>query len=217
MPQPAVRDIRDPRMLRAMAHPLRLRILDVVALSGPATATEISEQVGESPANCSWHLRQLARYGFVEEAGGGTGRQRPWRIVLQPYRWGPGDPSRTDDVEPAYADREPDHVEADPGSRAGTAAHQVLLDLEYRALREWLGGRHEETPQWREAGFLTQSMGWCTPAQLTEIGEAITELLSRRLPSLTDPEARPPGSRPVRFIAWGVPARPPEPIDADDG
>ncbi|MEV4626001.1 helix-turn-helix domain-containing protein [Micromonospora sp. NPDC049523] len=229
MPQPAVRDIRDPRMLRAMAHPLRLRILDAVALFGPATATEISEQVGESPANCSWHLRQLARYGFVEEAGGGTGRQRPWRIVLQRYRWGPGDPSGTGEAEPdsprAYADPGPSRtgadpesgVDADPRSRVGAAAHQVLLDLEYQALREWLGGRHEETPQWREAGFLAQSMGWCTPAQLAEIGAAITELLSRRLPSLTDPEARPPGSRPVRFIAWGVPARPAEPTDADDG
>jgi hypothetical protein len=185
-------------MLRAMAHPLRLRILDAVAFSGSATATQIAEQVGESPANCSWHLRQLARYGFVEEAGGGTGRQRPWRIVLQGHRWGHGD------TEPEL-------------TRAGDAAHQVLLDLECQALREWLGSRRAEPPQWRDAGFLSQAMGWCTAAQLAEIGDAITELLARRLPSLTDPEARPPGSRPVRFIAWGVPARPFEPATADDG
>jgi DNA-binding transcriptional ArsR family regulator len=198
MSTPAVREIKDPRVLRAMAHPLRLRILDAVAFSGPATATEVAEQVGESPANCSWHLRQLARYGFVEEAGGGTGRQRPWRIVLQGHRWGHGD------EEPELA-------------RAGDAAYQVLLDLEYQALREWLSSRRAETPQWRDAGFLNQSMGWCTAAQLAEIGDAITELLARHLPSLTDPEARPPGARPVRFIAWGVPARPGEPATPDDG
>lgn len=196
MPQPAVGDIGDPRMLRAMAHPLRLRILDAVAFSGSATATEVASQVGESPANCSWHLRQLARYGFVEEAGGGTGRQRPWRVVLKRHRWGSGDPS-------------PGHV--------GHAAHQVLLDLEYQALRDWLTSRHAEPPQWREAGFLTQSAGWCTPTELAEIGAAITDLLARRLPSPTDPEARPLDARPVRFIAWGVPARPPEPATADDG
>ncbi|RKR88452.1 helix-turn-helix protein [Micromonospora pisi] len=196
MPQPAVGDIRDPRMLRAMAHPLRLRILDAVAFCGSATATEVAEQVGESPANCSWHLRQLARYGFVEEAGGGTGRQRPWRIVLDRHRWGPGGAEST---------------------RVGQAAHQVLLDVEYQALREWLGNRHEESPQWRGAGFLTQAVGWCTPAQLAEIGAAINEVLARRLPDPIDPEARPLDSRPVRFIAWGVPARPSEPATADDG
>jgi DNA-binding IclR family transcriptional regulator len=53
----------------------------------PATATQLAERVGESPANCSWHLRQLARYGFVEEAGGGTGREGPWRPVPGVCTW----------------------------------------------------------------------------------------------------------------------------------
>src|SRR5258706_15987459 len=82
-----------------MAHPIRLQLLEELALDGPMTATELGERVGQSAANCSWHLRQLAQYGFVEEAGGGTGRQRPWRIGLARNSWGAGE--RDDEVEPA--------------------------------------------------------------------------------------------------------------------
>ncbi len=189
-----VRDIKDPRVLRAMAHPLRLRILEAVALSGPATATEVAELVGESPANCSWHLRQLARYGFVTEAGGGTGRQRPWRIVVQSHRWGAGE-------------------EGPELARAGDAATRVLLDLEYQALRGWLRDRGNEDPQWRDAGFFVQSMTWCTAAELTEINEAVNELFTRYLVRLQDPTTRPPDARPIRFLAWGVPTSTPRPTD----
>lgn len=73
--------------LRALTHPVRQRLLRALSRAGRATATQLAGQIGESPANCSWHLRQLARYGFVTEAGGGAGRQRPWRIadpLIQP-------------------------------------------------------------------------------------------------------------------------------------
>jgi DNA-binding transcriptional ArsR family regulator len=73
--------VNDLLALRALTHPVRQRLLRTLAGAGRATATELAERVGESPANCSWHLRQLARYGFVTEAGGGAGRQRPWRIA----------------------------------------------------------------------------------------------------------------------------------------
>ena len=66
--------------MRALAHPVRLALLEVLADEGRLTATEAGEKVGESPANASFHLRQLAKYGFVEEAEGGTGRRRPWKL-----------------------------------------------------------------------------------------------------------------------------------------
>lgn len=187
MPEFPIREVRDPRALRAIAHPLRLRILEAVALRGPATATEIAELVAESPANCSWHLRQLARYGFVEEAGGGTGRQRPWRAVVEGRRWGVGE------EEPELA-------------RAGDEAAEVLLELEHRALREWLRHRRQESPEWRDAATYNQAMGWCTPEELQELNDEINKLFSRYLHRLTDPASRPPGARPVRLIGWGVPA-----------
>lgn len=60
--------------MRALAHPVRSSLLELLIIDGPITATEAGERLGESPTTCSFHLRQLARYGFVEEAGGGPGR-----------------------------------------------------------------------------------------------------------------------------------------------
>ena len=56
-------------------------LFEELALGGAMTATQIGERIGESATTCSFHLRQLAKYGFVEEAGGGTGRSRPWRLT----------------------------------------------------------------------------------------------------------------------------------------
>lgn len=70
---------RDPKVFRALAHPLRMRIDEQLSLKGPMTATELSELLGESPSNCSFHLRTMAKYGFIQEAEGGKGRERRWK------------------------------------------------------------------------------------------------------------------------------------------
>jgi predicted ArsR family transcriptional regulator len=85
------RRLRDARELRVLAHPVRMRLRQALYERGTATATELAEMIGESPANCSWHLRQLAKYGFAEEAGGGTGRNRPWRPTSHTLSWGDSD------------------------------------------------------------------------------------------------------------------------------
>jgi DNA-binding transcriptional ArsR family regulator len=188
------RVIADPRALMAIAHPLRLRILEALALHGPLTATDVAHHVGESPANCSWHLRQLNKYGFIAEAGGGSGRQRPWRMVVDAHRWGVGEES------PELA-------------RAGDAASQVLIDLEYRALREWLMTRRQETPEWRDAGFFNQAVGWCTPEELDDLRTSLSELFAPYLRRIEEASARPAGSRPVRLMGWGIPAATSEPGD----
>jgi DNA-binding transcriptional ArsR family regulator len=182
------RPLRDPAALRALAHPLRLKILEALAVHGPATATELSDRVDESPANCSWHLRQLARYGFIEETGGGTGRQRPWRLVPGGTTW---------------ADRdEPDDREL---ARAGDATTEVLLDREYAALRHWLAQRRTAPVEWRDAAYLGQSIAFLTPEELTGLGEELLAILLRYQDRLTDPAQRPPGARPVRLVAWSTP------------
>src|SRR3954467_7159435 len=79
MPFDPPRELTDPKAMRALAHPVRLALLEALTDAGPLTATEAGERVGESPANASFHLRQLAKYGYVEEAEGGTGRRRPWK------------------------------------------------------------------------------------------------------------------------------------------
>ncbi len=71
-----LRQVSDARTMRALAHPVRIALLEMLSLEGAMTATEIGERISESPTTCSFHLRQLAKYGFVEEAGGGKGRAR---------------------------------------------------------------------------------------------------------------------------------------------
>jgi DNA-binding transcriptional ArsR family regulator len=181
-----MRELRDPKALRAIAHPVRVRLLDELA-AGPATATELAERIGESPANCSWHLRQLAKYEFVEEAGGGTGRKRPWQIIMRGHIWGVGD----EDPELAVA---------------SDALTQLLFERESGILQTWLRARRTEQERpWRDAHFLNQGASWLTAQEVTELGEAIQGLILRYVGRLTDPESRPPGARLVRFVSWGVP------------
>ena len=92
--------LTDPRMIRAIAHPVRMALIEAMEQteSRTITATQASELLGESPANCAFHLRTLAKYGFVEEAGGGRGRERPWRAEVphpgaQAAVAGPGEPA----------------------------------------------------------------------------------------------------------------------------
>src|SRR3954466_10040211 len=81
------RRLGDPRELQALAHPVRMAIIELLSISGPLTATELADRLDETPANCSWHLRKLAQHGFVEEAEGGKGRQRPWQVPGLGFRW----------------------------------------------------------------------------------------------------------------------------------
>ncbi|WP_285731312.1 helix-turn-helix domain-containing protein [Nocardiopsis sp. ATB16-24] len=76
----------DAQALRGLAHPLRARLLDELRMKGPATATILGQRLGESSGSTSYHLRQLSRYGFIENEPGRTGgRERWWRI--RPGGW----------------------------------------------------------------------------------------------------------------------------------
>ena len=85
--EPAVQ-VTDVRALRALAHPLRNRLLGQLRVNGPATASQLGRAVGESSGSTSYHLRQLAAYGFVEEVEGqGTARERWWRARHRMTSW----------------------------------------------------------------------------------------------------------------------------------
>jgi len=79
-------NLTDPKAMRALAHPVRMALLELLSVAGTLTATQASEVLGESPANCAFHLRTLAKYGFVREAGGGRGRERPWTVTRSSVR-----------------------------------------------------------------------------------------------------------------------------------
>jgi len=173
--------------MRAVAHPVRLGIMEQLAVHGPMTATELADRLDETPSNCSWHLRKLAEHGFVEEAEGGTGRKRPWQAASQGMRWGEADES------PEMA-------------RAGEALSQLMIEREVARFATSRARVRTDLPAWQEASTSSQSMQWLTSDELNEINLAVRDLLISRIDRFEHPERRPQGARLCAFLAWGVPA-----------
>jgi hypothetical protein len=180
------RHIRDPRTMRALAHPLRLQLLELAAREGSLTSTRAAELTGESTASCSFHLRQLAKYGFLEDAGGGKGRERPWRVAQVDTRWSetPGDPV---------------------GAAAADALTGELLGRDLAELDRYRRTRREHPPEWQDAGLLNTSLLFLSPAELEELLEHQMIFVRARLDRTYDPAARPADARPVRFVSFAVP------------
>jgi hypothetical protein len=185
----AHRRLRDPRELQALAHPVRMAIIEQLSLSGPLTATELADRLDETPANCSWHLRKLAQHGFVEEAEGGKGRQRPWQVPGIGFTW------------------EDEHGSASAEERrAAQALSEVTMGRAMDRLREAQLRTVDEPDDWRQAQGSSEMVAWLTAVELKELNEEILALLYRHHDRLTDDSKRPEGSRLCEFVAWGVPA-----------
>lgn len=174
--------ITDARTIRALAHPLRLRILDLLAERGPLTATQVSEQVTESPANCSFHLRTLARYGYVEDAGGGEGRNRPWKVSNRVTYWSPAgaDPDTADAIMAAQA--------------AIDAAHQERV-------RAWRRRAPLAPRVWQENTFEMSYETWLTPNEVKEVSADISAAIRR----VVEGRIKRPGEARVLLHASGFP------------
>ncbi|MFD7649617.1 ArsR/SmtB family transcription factor [Streptomyces albidoflavus] len=152
----------DPRSLRGLAHPLRMRLFRALRESGPATASQLAVRLDESSGATSYHLRQLAAYGFVEDAPEhGKGRERWWRATSQGIHL------------------EPDRLNlADPVQRGAVDVlmHEVA-DNHTEELSTWLGTRHEWPTAWQKAYDLSDYSYRLTPAQAVELRERAGELL----------------------------------------
>jgi DNA-binding transcriptional ArsR family regulator len=188
-PDPAVQidQLTHPRAMRALAHPLRLALLELLWREGTVNATEAAAELDESQASCSFHLRQLAKFGFVEEVIGVRGRARPWRLSRRGLRVS--------------------NVQDDPEAEIAWAALERLLrDRQMTRYRAWLEGRSRYSRSWQQAAYHTHHVAWLTPAELEGVAEQVTALFVDLVPDRRDdPAARPAGALPVELLSMGHP------------
>jgi predicted ArsR family transcriptional regulator len=179
--------LTDPRALRAYAHPVRMRLMGLLRTEGPLTATRAAELLGESSGTCSFHLRQLAKYGLVEEAGGGTGREKPWRATTTSTAW-----ENTADLTPEAA-------------AAGGLLSSVLAEQYFEQLMRWLEASPGEPAEWRQAAMLGDRLLYVTPAELEELGGRVREMVDEYFERQVRPELRPEGARLVTWLNIAFP------------
>ena len=183
METPSRRQITDPRALRALAHPIRLKLLELLTVDGPATGSRLAELTGESTASVSYHVGQLARWGLVEPAAElAHGRERPWRATSRGITW-----SATGDGEFVAASR---------------ALRDQLVAQRLAGLDAYQ--RHEDRfeTEWRQAAWLGEDAGYLDPAELIEATERIKAVIAE----YTDPaRPRPAAARRVLFFGYAVP------------
>jgi hypothetical protein len=175
-------ELTDPRMMRALAHQARIAIWTHLGMHGPATATECAQIAGLSPSACSYHLRTLARYGFVEEdpQSAADGRERPWRARLLAFNMSSG----------------PD---APPATQV---ASQLLVENMRAAAEEirvrYLARRSEYPDDWQTAAGEVFSVAHVTPDELDRMRSEVLEVMARYI--RLDPASRSSGALPVRIM-----------------
>jgi DNA-binding transcriptional ArsR family regulator len=188
--QPAGRRrVTDVKEIRALAHPVRVALLELLGRDGPMTATQAGEVLGESPANTSFHLRTLAKYGFVEEAAGGTGRQRPWRRVAT------GHVLELNDEDAAAAP-------------AALGLSRFFAQRAFERRQTWEAVNASYPKAWQEAAFTFDHLSYLTADELRTVGEEILAILDRYAHRVADRSQRPQDAKPIAIVATGHPIAP---------
>jgi DNA-binding transcriptional ArsR family regulator len=151
--------LTDPDVVEALAHPVRLDVLNYLTSDGPATASVCARAVGDTASNCSYHLRVLARHGLIEAADSADGRERPWRTTLTGFS--------TD-------------TEAAPNTRTGRVSAALMaaaLQRDQRLSRDYLNHRDEVPSVWRSADTYATYTLRATPAELRTLVEQLDDLI----------------------------------------
>ena len=172
----------DLAVLRALAHPLRVEILDLLddARGGDVTASEIAERTGQTVANCSFHLRMLERAGLVERSEP-RGREKPWRA-----------PHRSRDLRPDPSDAD--------SVRAAGAVGALYVQREAARVMEVLTAGPFADPEWNEAVTVQISRFWAPAEEMQQLGAAVAALTDPFAGRADDPSLRPPGARQGRLF-----------------
>ncbi|RNG20073.1 ArsR family transcriptional regulator [Streptomyces botrytidirepellens] len=171
-------------------HHVRTDLLDLLAEVGTVTATEAASRLGYSSGLCSFHLRQLARHGYIEEAPHSGGRARPWRLRR-----------RT------------------PAAGGGSAEEQfgdLARGLEDESWQRWLTQRDQAPPAWRRDEAFS-AVAYLTPEEMSRVADVIRRALAPYQDREQRPLARPEDARPVALITRLFPLLPHTPDDANEG
>ena len=155
----------DARVLTAMAHPLRRRLLDVLRVHGPATASVLAERTGQAVGNVSHHMRILAESGLVEEAPelARDRRERWWRRASGNITWSVPHADDSGAAEDAI----------------GRAAEVLNLERQVAFVRRWLDVTGEESERWSQGPFSTDAWVRVTPVELRAFGDEIMAVVVR--------------------------------------
>lgn len=165
-----------------MSHPLRLDLIELLGALGPATAATCASRLGTSQASCSFHLRQLAKYGFVEQApNSGDRRERPWRLIDIEQSW-PSD-----------------------GGASADELHRVFVQREANRILGWSARQGGEADEWRRVTYVDGTTLPVTSAEVEVIAEGLRAVLAPYLERLSDSSTVPAGARFVRFLLGGTP------------
>jgi predicted transcriptional regulator len=190
--------LTDPKMMRALAHPLRVALIEALGMADgqTLTATQASELLGESPANCAFHLRTLAKYGFVEEAGGGPGRVRPWRLRHSGI-----------EIVPPWQDTE--------SRLAVEAAASVWIGRWLDRARDRVMRAVRHPAQWQKATIASQKGLYLTAHEAAELDQTMHQHFRAYQERWDNPALRPEGSLPYEVLIFGYPLTdPPAPSPA---
>ncbi|MER7505806.1 helix-turn-helix domain-containing protein [Nonomuraea pusilla] len=191
--------LSDPKAMRALAHPARLAILNRLGVQGSATATEVAESAGITPSAASYHLRMLAKYGFVEDAPPrGDGRERLWRPVAFAVGVEPDDRPEVRDAKVALI----------------AALRRIANEEVERAL----SALDQETEEWREASRFQRVRIRVDAAELARLADRIDELLRPYVARRRPEEDAPSGARisEVQVNLFPVAARPVPGLPTED-
>lgn len=181
-----LKPIEDAAVMRALSHPTRIALLEVLQVHPALTATEAGELIGETSTNCAFHLRALAKFGFVEEAGSGPGRRRPWRLTEAPTEFS----DVQDSPEQTVAARD---------------LSDVLIGHWLRRIAATQAARHVEPAEWQQVLGASQSIAVATPAEIQQLVIDIRALLGRFDDRLRNPQTQPENSRPVELLLFAQP------------
>ncbi|MFF4190610.1 ArsR/SmtB family transcription factor [Nonomuraea sp. NPDC001831] len=170
--------LSDPKMMRALAHPARLLILNRLGVEGSATATEVAEIAGITPSAASYHLRMLAKYGFVEDAPPrGDGRERLWRSTHKPFSVGV-----LPDDQPEVRDAKTLLIKAFR-KEAGDEADRALASIE------------NDTDEWRDATRFSRTRIRVDASELGRLSQEIEKLLEPYIAHQRSQQDAPSGAR----------------------